>query len=247
MSTEAGPLHMLVRALGRLVALDEADAAALLSLPFRPLRLPPLGYVVREGDRPCEIGLLTSGFAFRHRILGDGGRQILSLHLPGDLLDAQSGLFEASDYNVQALTPAELAMVPAETLRARMAERPRLAEAMLKAMMIEASISREWIANVGRRNARARLAHLLCEQVARMRQAGFARDGAYELPMTQEQLADCTGLTSVHVNRMLKQLETDGLIVRIRRAIRVPRWEELCRAADFDPRYLHLEANVVAA
>ncbi len=247
MSKEAAPLHVLVRALSRLVPLDEADAGALLSLPVRPLRLPPLGYVAREGDRPGEIGLLTSGFAFRHRILGDGGRQILSLHLPGDLVDAQSGLFGIADDNVQALTAAELAMVPAETLRARLAERPRVAEALLRAMMVEASISREWIANVGRRNARARLAHLLCEQVTRMKVAGMARDGAYELPMTQEQLADCTGLTSVHVNRMLKQLEVEGLIVRVRRAIRVPRWEELCRAADFDPRYLHLEGNVLAA
>ncbi len=247
MSKEAAPLQMLVRALCRLVALDEADASALLSLPCRPLRLSPLGYVVREGDRPGEIGLLTSGFAFRHRILGDGGRQILSLHLPGDLVDAQSGLFGMAGYNVQTLTAAELAMVPAEALRARIAERPRVAEALLKAMMIEASISREWIANVGRRNARARLAHLLCEQVTRMKRAGMAPGGVYELPLTQEQLADCTGLTSVHVNRMLKQLEAEGLIDRVRRAIRVPRWEELCRAADFDPRYLHLEADLVAA
>ncbi|WP_375420525.1 Crp/Fnr family transcriptional regulator [uncultured Sphingomonas sp.] len=94
--------------------------------------------------------------------------------------------------------------------------------------------------NVGRRDARTRLAHLLCEVATRLQGQDLVNDYGYELPMTQEQLADATALTNVHVNRTLKSLEDEGLIKRDRRAIRFPNWQALKAAAGFDPLYLHL-------
>ena len=108
--------------------------------------------------------------------------------------------------------------------------------------LVEASIAREWIANVGRRKAYTRIAHVLCEFGLRLEHAGLANGTAYDLPMTQEQLADTTGLTGVHVNRTLKALEADGLISRSSpRAVTIADWKVLAEAGDFDSNYLHMK------
>jgi CRP-like cAMP-binding protein len=107
--------------------------------------------------------------------------------------------------------------------------------------LVDASIFREWIANVGRRDARTRIAHVLCEFALRLKLAGLGEQTGYQLPMTQEQLGDVTGLTSVHVNRTLKSLEAEGLIERISpRSITIGDWKKLAHAGDFDSNYLHL-------
>jgi CRP-like cAMP-binding protein len=107
--------------------------------------------------------------------------------------------------------------------------------------LIDASIFREWVVNVGRRDARARIAHLLCEFARRLEVADLVHEYRYELPMTQEQIADSTGLTPVHVNRVLKALASEGLIERERRFVRIPDWEALRRAGGFSELYLHLD------
>ncbi len=111
---------------------------------------------------------------------------------------------------------------------------------LIQLTLIEASILREWVVNVGRRDARERIAHVLCEFAVRLETRGLASEYGFELPMTQEQLADATGLTSVHVNRVLKGLEADGLIERQRRQIQYRNWRALQDAGDFSRRYLHV-------
>jgi CRP-like cAMP-binding protein len=118
---------------------------------------------------------------------------------------------------------------------------------MWYATLVDGSIFREWIVNVGRRDARTRIAHLLCEFVLRLELADLGGPAGYELPMTQEQLADATGLTSVHVNRMLRDLTRDGLIGRTHRNVTIADWRKLSDEADFDPAYLHLDRPRVAA
>jgi CRP-like cAMP-binding protein len=109
--------------------------------------------------------------------------------------------------------------------------------------LIDASIFREWVVNVGRRDSRARVAHLLCEFSLRLQAAGMAENHRYELPMTQEQLADATGLTPVHVNRVLKALEREGLIERASsKSVLIGDWQRLTTAGDFNRSYLHLDA-----
>ena len=109
--------------------------------------------------------------------------------------------------------------------------------------LIDAAIFREWIVNVGRRDSLSRISHLLCEIALRLEEAGLAKDHTYEMPMTQEQIADCTGLTPVHVNRVLKELGRMGLIDRERRSVSILHWDRLQEIGDFNTRYLHLEVG----
>jgi CRP-like cAMP-binding protein len=185
--------------------------------------------------------LPLSGFAFRSKIVANGGRQILSIHIPGDMLDLQHALLGVADHNIQMLTAGIVAFVSAEAVQEIAFRRPTIGRAMWMDTLVDGSIFPEWIANVGRRDARTRIAHLLCEFAVRLHAAGLAEHNRYELPITQEQLGDATGLTGVHVNRTLQGLRKDGLIDRNKRAITIEDWKALSRAGDFDSGYLHPE------
>jgi CRP-like cAMP-binding protein len=195
---------------------------------------------VREGEQPDACGVLVSGFAYRQKLTSDGARQILALHIPGEPLDFQNLFLDEADHNVQMLTRGEMAVIPREELQTLARSRSAIGHAILVTILVEASIFREWIVNVGRRDARTRLAHVLCEFGARLEAQGLAEDYGYQLPMTQEQLADVLGLTPVHVNRTIKSLEAEGLIARKGRNISFPNWHKLQEAGDFNNRYLHL-------
>jgi CRP-like cAMP-binding protein len=194
---------------------------------------------VREGDRPERCAVLLSGYAFRHKLTGEGHRQILSINIPGEALDFQNLFMTESDHNVQMLTRGQVAEIPMHAIEELVLAQPNVSRAVLVMSLVEASIFREWALNVGRRDSRSRIAHLLCEFGYRLSLEGLDPDRHYELPMTQEQLADATGLTSVHVNRVLKGLEAEGLIQRNRRTLQFPDWRRLRDVADFNPRYLH--------
>jgi CRP-like cAMP-binding protein len=198
-------------------------------------------YTIREADAPEHCAVLISGFAYRQKLAGDGSRQIVALHIPGDALDFQNLFLDASDHSIQMLTRAEVALVRISALQVLARERPSVAHAILVKILVEASIFREWVLNVSRRDAKMRVAHLLCELGVRLDVEGLAEDYGYELPMTQEQLADAVGLTPVHVNRTLKALEAEGLIIRSKRTISFPDWKRLRLVGDFNQRYLHLE------
>lgn len=238
---DRAPLELMARMLGSFALLSEADMQAIMSLPFVLRDVDSQTYLVREGQAPTLSAVLVSGFAYRHKISGDGGRQILSLHIPGDALDTQHLFLNIADHNVQTLTRATVAMVPRAAIRALAREREAVGHAIYVSTAVEASIFREWILNVGRRNGRTRIAHLLCEFATRLQARGLGEELGYELPMTQEQLGDATGLTPVHVNRMLRLLESDGLLVRSGRFVRFPNWQQMQQEADFESRYLHLE------
>ncbi|HYZ48970.1 MAG TPA: Crp/Fnr family transcriptional regulator [Sphingomonas sp.] len=221
--------------------MTDADLAALQGLPVRQQVFEAGRYIVREGSSPDHSALILSGIAYRHKVTVDGARQIVAMHIAGDFVDLEGALLRVADHNVQALTRCEVALVPTNALRALLDAHSNLAVAMWIDTLIDGSIFREWIVNVGRRDARARIAHLLCEFARRLEVAGLADPGGYQLPMTQEQLADATGLTAVHVNRTLKALERDGLVVRHRRFVDIPVWQHLRDVAGFNELYLHLD------
>jgi CRP-like cAMP-binding protein len=225
----------------RWAKLDDADRKALLALPHRLRSLGPTQYVIREGDEAEHCALLLSGFAFRSKIVGGGGRQIVALHMKGDMVDLQNSVLGIADHNVQALTTIEVALIPRAAILEIASRLPNVGRAMWHDTLVDGSVTREWVANVGRRDARTRLAHLLCEFALRLETAGLGEHCNYELPMTQEQLADCTGLTSVHVNRTLKALDSDKLISRTNRSVRIDDWERLADAGDFNSTYLHID------
>ena len=234
-------LTPLVQKLALHSSLDADDEAAVLALPYTERRLEPGQYIVREGDVPIYSCLMLSGLAIRHKIVGDGGRQIINVHLSGDMADLQNALLGVADHNVQALGRMSAAFIPRQSLVELAFTRPAVGKALWIETLVEGSISREWIANVGRRDARTRMSHLLCEFAYRLDAVGIGPRCNYELPMTQEQLADATGLTAVHVNRVLKALQADGLINRSRRNISFPDWRRMRDEADFNKRYLHLD------
>lgn len=235
----------LVKVIHRLetrATMDEADRVALLALPCTVRTFSSGSYLVRDGDVPDNCGVLLSGFAYRHKITGDGGRQIISIHMPTEFIDLQNIFLDVSDHNVQMLTPAEVVLIPRVAIRDLALNRPAIGRALWIDSLIDASIFREWVVNVGRRDSRARIAHLLCEFSLRLESHGLAREHRYELPMTQEQLADAVGLTPVHVNRVLKILEKEGLISRQKRSIVIEDWQRMREVGDFNERYLHHEA-----
>jgi len=183
--------------------------------------------------------LLLRGFAYRQKLLSDGERQIISIHIPTEFIDLQNGILGTADHNVQSLNHSEVAAVPRSALM-ELADKSASARlAMWIDTLIDASIFREWVVNVGRRDARARIAHLLCELALRLERTGAGRDGSFDLPLTQEQLADATGLTAVHTNRTLQSLRREGLIQLSNGILRVLDWEGLRKVGDFDELYLH--------
>lgn len=220
--------------------LEDSDIQALAALPFKLRRVDAGTYLVREASVPGHCAVMVSGYSFRHKVTGDGSRQILAVCIPGDAVDLQNLFLNISDHAVQMLTLGTIADLPREPLQQLVVTRPRLGQALIKQTLIEASILREWVVNVGRRDARERIAHILCEFAVRLESRGLAADDGFELPMTQEQLADATGLTSVHVNRVLKSLEKEGLISRRRRHIHFNDWRSLQEAGDFSRGYLHV-------
>lgn len=223
--------------------LNADDRAAVLALPFHYRTMEPASYLVREGEPPELCALLLTGFAHRHKVTGEGERQIMSVHMPGEFLDLQNSFLEVADHNVQTLTRCEIAAVPVAALRNLAWGHPAVGRAMWIETLIDAAIFREWIVNVGRRDSLSRISHLLCELALRLEAAGLARDHRYEIPMTQEQIADCTGLTPVHVNRVLKELGRLGLIEREKRSLSIMHWERLQEIGDFNTRYLHMEVG----
>jgi CRP-like cAMP-binding protein len=235
---------LLTRMLAKLrlrAPLDEQDCNALLSLPYQLKTVEAGKYLVREGSRAQHSSLIVSGFAIRQKLTIDGGRQIVSVHVPGDFVDLDGALLTIADHNVQVLTLCELALVPVQAIRDLIHNHPMVAHALWIDTLVDGAIFREWITNVGRRDARARIAHLLCEFARRLELTGLGNSAGYELPMTQEQLADATGLTAVHVNRTLKGLEAEGLVVRNKRYVHIPDWDRLRNVAGFSETYLHFD------
>ncbi|MDT9599111.1 Crp/Fnr family transcriptional regulator [Sphingosinicella rhizophila] len=242
----AETLAPMVAKLARRSCLDEEARAHLLALPHSLRKIEARQHIVRQGDRARHSALLLDGFAYRHKIVGDGGRQIVSVHMKGDLVDLQNSFLNAADHNVQTLTDALVAFVPRDAIAALAAQNAQIGMALWIDTLVDGSIFREWIANVGRRDARMRTAHILCEFAVRLEAAGLSQGPSYGLPMTQEQLADVLGLTPIHVNRTLKGLERDGLIARDKRSLRITNRARLAAVGDFSDQYLHLEKQSVS-
>ena len=236
-------LALMLRKLRLWAPLDAADEQALLGLPHGIVTLRKQQALITEGDAVSHCWVILSGYSVRYKIVGDGGRQILSIHVKGDLIDLQNALLGVADHGVQTLTESTMAKIPIEYLRQLSNSRPTINDALWYDTLVDGSIHREWVANVGRRDAHTRIAHLLCEFALKLEAVSLGEQLDYELPMTQDQLADATGLTPVHVNRVLKALVREGLIQRVTsKSVLIGDWERLAEAGDFSRAYLHLDA-----
>jgi CRP-like cAMP-binding protein len=235
-------LEPLFRRWARHTPLSAADRNAFKAIPCTRKTFGKDAYLVREGQEATDCQLILKGFAYRQKLLRDGERQIISFHVPSEFVDLQNGVLGVADHSVQSLNRCEVAMFPRSALMEAANDNPRLRLAMWIDTLVDSSIFREWVVNVGRRDSRARIAHLLCEMALRLERVGCKNDGMFDFPVTQEQLADATGLTAVHTNRTLQSLRRDGLIQLTNGILRVLDWEGLREVGDFDELYLHQQA-----
>lgn len=195
--------------------------------------------LIREGDDPQAVFLLIEGWAFRYKILPDGKRQIVAFLLPGDLCDVHIFILDHMDHGIAMLSRGKVVRIPRETILRVIEERPAVSRALWWTTLVDEAVLREWLVNIGGRNAYARTAHLLCELYVRMENVGLVDKSVVNLPLTQIDLAEALGLTPVHVNRMLKRLCSDGLISYKSQEFIIHDVEALKTVAGFDPGYLH--------
>jgi CRP-like cAMP-binding protein len=173
--------------------------------------------------------------------LRNGARQIVSFHLPGDMVDLQSALIVVADHGIRTHMPTTLVTVAHGELLAVTARHPSLARAFWFDTLIDAAIFREWTVNVGRRNSRERTAHLLLEFATRFRLAGMMPDNTFELPVSQADMSDALGITAVHLNRTLQWMRGQRFIRTHSRSVTIENWPGMIALAGFDPVYLHPE------
>lgn len=233
------PHSLLIRQIETISSLSEGDRDAVRRLPMRMRRVDQNRDIIKEGQRAIECCLLLSGVVCRYKIVV-GGRQILSVHFAGDVPDMQNLYLERMDHSVSAMTAVTVAHIAHGDLRALALGYPALAAAFHRQSLVDGSIEREWIANIGRRLAIERVAHLICECYERMHALGLASGESFQLPLTQAELGDATGLSTVHINRTLQTLRNDGLLHSDGQVHTIVDWKRLRDLADFNPAYLHL-------
>lgn len=238
--------HPLLAKFERVLALTEAERDATRALPMRQELVRADQAILRDGDRPKRSCLLVEGLACNAKVTRGGKRQILAFHLPEDMPDLTSLHLEVRDSDTWAMTDCTLAFVDHRDLDRFCDAHLRLSKFLWRSTLIDASVHREWTLNVGQRDGLSRMAHLLCEMMLRMEAIGRAREGRCELPLTQHDLGEATGLSSVHVNRVLQELRRQDLIAFTRGQLTIHDWDGLAEVADFRADYLHLAPRLDA-
>ena len=214
--------NLFLRKLEQRFSLSEADKEALIRASADVKWVGAGEDLIREGDAPDHVHLIQSGFACRYKILPNGGRSIMAYLVPGDLCDLHVHILGEMDHSIATLSPCEIVLIPRETIDDLVANYPTLNRALLWAGLVDGAILREWLVTMGRRSADKHIAHLFCELLMRLEAVGLVTDNSYSLPITQEELADTAGLTSVHVNRVLRDLRALDLIVLKSRTLSIP-------------------------
>ena len=238
------PADRLIRRLQINTRLAPADLEAIRALPITIKEMPAQSAIVREGEQPTQVGLIVQGFACRSKTTDIGKRQILSIHIPGDIVDLQALHLRIMDHDVTTLSASTIGFIQHEALRALTRERPVIAEAMWRETLIDAAVFREWIVNIGRRPAENRMAHFIAEFAKRLEGVGLAKGDQFDFPMTQIEMADALGLSAVHVNRVLQGLRRSGILDLRNHSLSIRDLPRLIELADFDDLYLHQHAAV---
>jgi CRP-like cAMP-binding protein len=229
----------LVRRLQTSSGISEEDIREVHELPITVREYPAERAVVRDGERATECCLIAEGFCVRSKTISDGRRQILSIHIPGEIPDLMSLFLHVMDHDLSTLTPCTLGFIKHETLQKLHRRRPNVAEMFWRDTLIDSAMFREWIVNVGQRPAPARLAHVMIELRERLKVIGRADGNRFDMPLTQEQIGEALGITAVHANRVIKQLRQDGIVDLHRGRVTVLDEGKFQELADFDNRYLH--------
>lgn len=237
--TSAG-IEPLFRLLGRYMPLDEADRDALTALETGPLcRVEARTDIAREGENPKVIRLLVSGWACRYKDLPDGRRQIVGFFLPGEFCDLNIYILSELDHSIGALTAVRYYDIQPQQFQDVIDQRPQLLRALLWHEMVSAGIQRAWLVSIGQRSPLERLSHLFVELYYRLKTVGLATGTGFDLPITQNHLAEANGLSLVHLNRTLQEMRREGLIELSDRQLKIVDLDRLKRVAMFNGNYLH--------
>jgi CRP-like cAMP-binding protein len=234
---------MIDKLLSKIRLRDDIDAReeeALRGIVGEPIDM-PAGYTfVHRGEELGYSTLLLDGMMARYKDLSEGQRQITHVHVAGDFADLHSFTLKHLDHSVMTLTPCRIVRAGHDKLHAITETMPHLTRVLWFSTTLDACIHREWEVSLGRRTAVQRTAHLLCELQVRLAVVGLADERGFALPITQAVLAECVGLTSVHVNRVLKELRERGLVQLRSGRASIDDLPGLRRIAEFDPSYLYL-------
>jgi CRP-like cAMP-binding protein len=230
----------LTRKLSLYAPLSESDRQVLDALFLREERFPADVDIIAEGMLPRSVFVVKDGMAVRYRNMPDGGRQIMTFLIPGDLCDAHVFLLKTMDHSLATITPIRIAPISREDILDLFVQRPRISAALWWSSLQEESMLRERIVSLGRRDARGRVAYMLCELLWRHAAIGLTNGDKFRLPLTQTELGDALGLTPVHVNRILKEFRERGLITieqRMLHLIDIPGLQDI---AGYNKHYLNL-------
>jgi CRP-like cAMP-binding protein len=221
------------------VELSKTDKRALENLTTDVRIVEAHRNILDEGERPKNAHAIMDGFSCRYKLLPDGKRQILDFIISGDICDGHMIILAKMDHSVGTLTRCNVAYMPHKALFDVTEKHPKVAQALWWIALVQESIAREWLANIGRRPHAKRLAHLLCELSLRLEAVGLTEDHGYALPITQADLADATGMSAVHANRILQRLRRDDLIAFHGNSLEIKNIERLKDFAQFNSTYLH--------
>lgn len=236
--------ELFVQKLALRSILTEDERQAILTLNGREREVEPHRDIVAPGQITDTACFVVSGMAARFGQLRDGRRQITAIHLPGDMCDLYSLMLPRVEWALQALSlRLTIVQVPHKQLAALVRDHPGIGEAFWRDCVADASILSQWVVNVGRRDARMRTAHLLCELGVRMEASGLGSRTRFRLAAVQSQLADALGMTPVHMNRVFRTLRNEGLAQMDGRDVTIADWNALAAVGGFDEGYLELNRH----
>lgn len=231
----------LLRKLANFTALSAEESQAVIDCCEDVREVGAREDVIAQGDRTGGVKLLLEGFACRYKVLEDGRRQIVSYFVPGDLCDLRVFILKRMDHSIGAISPCNVATISPDNVLKLTNTYPTLTRALWWSTLVEEAVLREWIVNVGQRTALERMAHLFCELLYRFRAVGLNHGMSCTLPLTQVELAETLGLSSVHVNRTLQELRRQKLITLDAGKLTIQNLEALKEMSFFNADYLHLD------
>lgn len=231
--------NLLIRKLEGFGPLPDDDRRLLDDIVRRPRSFAGRKDIIREGQPPSDVHLIIEGFACRYKMLKNGNRQIIAYLVPGDFCDLHVFILKEMDHNIATLSPCKVVDIPRERIL-EMTERTAIARALWWVTLVDEAVLREWLVNMGRRQSDMRIAHLICEMHLRLKLVGLADGNEFELPITQAELGDTLGFSTVHANRALQKLRALELISFRGGHLVIRDPERLQRKCGFKENYLHL-------